>query len=109
MQFRVSEVRQRASGGSTVVKYFAEVDFAPGEGTAIVSVESTIPDDADAELLRQTVDAIRRGAESALRPLGLNAKIGLRELFIHDVDCSPDRFEKVTAEKLAVALAEHPT
>jgi hypothetical protein len=106
MEFRVSDVCQTASGGSYVVKYHAEVEAAPDAGPVVVEVISTVPEDADPELLRQTVEYIRRGAESVLRPRGLGARLKLHRLVIHDVDCKPPRFERATAEGLASALAD---
>ena len=58
MEYQVSDVRQTASGGSYVVKYLAEVDTAPGDGIATVEVISTLPEDADPALLRDTVEFI---------------------------------------------------
>jgi hypothetical protein len=109
VEFRVSDVRQTASGGSYVVRYHAEVEAAPGDGSAIIEVVSTIPEDADPELLSHTIEYIRRGAESVLRPLGLWACLKLHRLVIHDVDCNPRRFEGATAEGLASALEAHPS
>jgi hypothetical protein len=84
----VPDVRQGASGGSDVVSDRAEVEAAPGDGPAVVEVVSTRPEDADPVLLDHTIEWIRRGAESVLRPLGLGARIRLYRLAIHDVDCN---------------------
>jgi hypothetical protein len=109
VEFRVSDVCQAASGGSYVVRYHAEVEATPGDGSAVVEVVSTIPEDADAEPLSHTIDSIRRGAESVLRPLGLRARLKLHRLVIHDVDCNPRRVEGATVKGLASALGAHPS
>ena len=66
--FCVRDVRQGASGGSYVVSDRAEVEAAPGDGPAVVEVVSTRPEDADPVLLVHSIECIRRGAESVLRP-----------------------------------------
>jgi hypothetical protein len=104
VEFCVRDVRQGASGGSYVVSYRAEVEAAPGDGPAVVEVVSTIPEDADPVLLDHTIECIRRGAESVLRPLGLGARIRLYRLAIHDVVCNPRKYESATAEALTSAL-----
>jgi hypothetical protein len=101
----VRDVRQGTSGGSCVVSYRAEVEAAPGDGPAVVEVVSTIPEGADPVLLGHTIECIRRGAESVLRPLGLGARIRLYRLAIHDVVCNPRKYESATAEALTSALA----
>jgi hypothetical protein len=95
VEYRVSDVCQTASGGSYVVKYHAEVQAAPGDGTAIIEVVSTIP---------EALEFIRRGAESVLQPRGLRARLRLHRLAIHDVDCRPHRYENATAKALAHVL-----
>jgi hypothetical protein len=105
VEFRVSDVCRGMGGGRYIAQYHAEVDAAPGDGSAVVEVISTIPQDADPELLGHTVEYIRRGAESVLRPLGLGARLKLHRLAIRDVDCYPPRFERATANGLTAALA----
>ena len=108
MDFSVSDVCQSSSGGSYVVKYLAEVEIFPGNGTAMIQVESTIPDAADSEVVGRVVDYIRRGAESVLRPRRLRAVMKLHHLVIHPVDCHPPRFQDATSRGLARALADEP-
>ncbi|MCA9237989.1 MAG: hypothetical protein KDA44_21095 [Planctomycetales bacterium] len=72
----------------------------------LVNVLSTVPDDAEPTLVAEVADAIRRGAESALHSRGTGAIIRLRELAIHDVDCSLQKFEEHTAQELKQALED---
>jgi hypothetical protein len=104
VEFCARDVRQGASGGSYVVSYRAEVEAAPGDGSAVVEVVCTTPEDADPVLLDHTIEYIQRGAETVLRPLGLWARLRLYRLAIHHVDCNPRKYESATAEGLASAL-----
>lgn len=104
MEFRVSRVKQGASGGSSVVKYSAEVEVRPGTGRVEIELVSTFPDDPDHESLSHTIEFIRRGAVSVLQPRGLDGVLRLHPLVIHDVDCRPNLFEIATAEELTRLL-----
>lgn len=105
VEFRVRDVSQRASGGSYLVKYVCEVELTPGIGVTHLEVVNTVPENVDSELLRLTVEHIRRGADSVLSSAGLGARLKLRDLHIHDVDCKPYRFETPTAEGLSRLIA----
>jgi len=59
---------------------------------------------ADAAEIAEAVDAIRRGAESVLLPRGSGAIMRLRDLWIHPVDFSPQKFEQHTAEEFLRAF-----
>jgi|GEM_PF-3506268 len=55
----------------------------------VIEVVSTVPEDADPELLRRTIEHIRRGAEAVQRPRDQAAQLKLHRLFILDVDFIP--------------------
>lgn len=103
MQLRVSHVRQ-CGPFSFIVKYLAEVEMMPGESGLSIFVMSTVPDDADPELVAEAAESIRRGAESILQPRGVGAKLSLQGLCIHEVDFSPQKFEHIIAEEISRAL-----
>jgi hypothetical protein len=105
MRIKVSENRQSASSGSTVVKYLADVEFFEGHGVVDVRVHSTVPEDADPVLTKAATAAIRRGIQNVVRSHRQDARIVLHELFIHSVDCNPSRYEKVTAETFAALFS----
>jgi hypothetical protein len=69
-------------------------------------VVSTIPKSADSNLLRHTLEHIRRGAADVARPRALRVVLMLHELVIHDVDCKPYRYQKATVESLTKCLGE---
>lgn len=103
MLLNVRHVRQ-ASPLSYVVKYVADVQIIPHHGRVDVDVLTTFPDDADAAEIAEAVDAIRRGAESVLLPRGSGAIMRLKDLWIHPVDFSPQKFEQHTAEEFLRAF-----
>lgn len=106
MEYRVSDKCQSASGGSYIAKYWAEVTVIAGDGEVSIEVVSTIPQDADPDLLSDTIEHIRRGAEEVAQPRALRATIVLHELVIHDVDCKPFKYQKATVEAFRKCLDE---
>jgi hypothetical protein len=105
MEVRANDKCQTASGGSYVAKYLAEVEVCPGRGIASLEVVNTLPDPPDPELLQLTLNHIRRGAESVLSANGMNARLKLHDLVIHDVDCKPARYEQLTVEAFTRAIS----
>lgn len=103
MRLDVRDIDQ-CGGGSYVVIYDADVDMVPGDGPVTVDVRSTWPDQPDPELLELSVAAIRIGAESVLRPRGLQATMTLEKLAIHVVHCIPGRYQSATVRALTAAL-----
>jgi hypothetical protein len=104
MDFRVRQVQQNASGGSYVVVYEGDLDLVHGDSRIEVAVLDTEPADADPSLVRQAVDAIRRGIERVLSPEGTGATFRIRSLVIHASDFKTWRFETATVEGLRTLL-----
>ena len=104
MEFSVKDQCLSASGGSFQVRYRCKVEIASGDGEAKVVVVSTIPDNACSELLAATIEHLRSGAQEVLRPRGLRGELWFHDLLIHDVDCNPPQYRKVTIEGLKKCL-----
>ena len=103
MQLTVRELMQ-SSGPGYVVKYSADFDTVPSSDPVSATVENTIPDDADAELIELARIYI---AESFTRVLGaraLSATVVIRDLVIHDVDFAEFAFRKFTISALEALL-----
>ncbi|WP_237227859.1 hypothetical protein [Rubinisphaera sp. JC750] len=103
-KFTVSEIRQGASGGSTVVKYLAELVTFSGDGRVTVRVLNTIPVTATACLLEAACEFVRLGAQDVLREYQLDGELILSDVLIHDVDCHPLRFRSATAAAIRELL-----
>jgi hypothetical protein len=58
------------------------------------------PQDVDAGAYEAAIEAIRRGAEQVLHPLGVGATIRVGGIVLHPVDFKPRKFEQYTAEEL---------
>lgn len=106
MEFNVADECLTASGGSFRVNYQCQVKVEPGDGEVEIVVASTLPENPSPELLRGSIEYIRRGAEEVLRTRGLRAVLRIQNLLIHDVDCWPPRYAKPTAEGLKQCLDE---
>jgi hypothetical protein len=104
LELRVHQVAQGASGGSHVTVYEAEVELTPGG--VVVEIAGVHPCDAEPRDVEAARDAIRSGAEEALRLIGSGAIIRVRRVVIHIVDFKPRQFERHTAEELHRLLAE---
>jgi hypothetical protein len=104
LELRVNKVAQAASGGSHVTIYEADVKLVPGGSD--VQVVGMPQKDALPGAAEAAAEAIRRGAEHVLRPLGLGAIIRVGRIVLHPVDFKPRRFEQYTAEELRRLLAE---
>jgi hypothetical protein len=102
LELQVYKVVPAASGGSHVTIYEAEVKLVPGESEVQVlgvQQKGALPGAVEA-----ATDAIRRGAEQVLHPLGLGAIIRVRRIVLHPVDFKPRMFEQYTAEELTNLL-----
>lgn len=103
-KFTVSDIRQCASGDSTVIKYLAELTTFSGDGNVTVRVLSTIPVTAAAYLLEAACEFVRLGAQDVLREYQLDGELILSDVLIHDVDCIPLRFRSATAAAIRELL-----
>lgn len=104
MQLSVRKVAQAASGGSHVTIYEADVEFVTG-GSG-VQVFGSEPRDALPGYYQEAAEAIRKGAEQVLGPLGLGAVIRIGRIVLHPVDFKPRKFEQYTAEELRRLLEQ---
>ena len=104
LELRVHKVQQAGSGGSHVTIYEAQVELTPGG--VVVEIAGIDPRDAEPAYVEAAREAIRRGAEEALGPVGSGAIIRVSRVVIHDVDFKPRRFERHTAEEFRRLLAE---
>jgi hypothetical protein len=96
MKLHVHKVALFASGGSHVTIYDAEVEIG-GTGVRVIGTEpsGTVPGS-----YQEATEAIRRGAEQVLGPLGVGAIIRISRIILHPVDFNPRKFEMYTAEQL---------
>lgn len=101
--------REMFDEGALVIcaKYGAQAEIVSIEQGVCVEVLSTVPGKAWLPLLEASVTEIRRAVEAVLQPRGVGAIVRLRDLYIHDVDCSPQAYGKLTAEALKKALGEN--
>jgi len=107
--FKVCEIRQGASGGSSVVGYTADVELSDDPNTIEIFVLSTIPSNADAGFIEHAVEHTRQGFAEALKPLKRGATVRLTDLLLHDVDYKPHRQRACSASHLAAALGSLTT
>ncbi len=70
MKLSVNSVMQTSSGGDHVTVYGAEIYFVECAAEVEVFGNESMTVVGDTALLGEVVDAIRRGAEEALRPHG---------------------------------------
>jgi hypothetical protein len=106
VEFSVDKVTISCSA-DICAKYSAQIEIVPDDQGFHVEVLNTVPKKADARLLEDSVTEIRRAVESILQPRGMGAVVRLRDLYIHDVDCYPRAYGKLTAEALTKALGEN--
>ena len=106
MNLRVHRVNQSASGGSFVVSYEATIELRTDNPRIEVHILATDPPEEhdDEAVVQLAENAIRRGAEHALSPRGLGAKIRVSNIVIHPVDYKPRMYEFFTAFALEELL-----
>jgi hypothetical protein len=104
MELHVRRVVQSASGGDHVTIFDAEVEI--GTDSIHVEILNVVPMDAQPGEVEAVREAIRRGAEQVLKPLGKGATIRVQSVVVHPVDCNPRKFEQYTAEELSRLLVE---
>ena len=108
MRLQIRDVNQGASGGSYVCIFEADVDVHQAGGVS-VTVRSVEPANSPADLIADAVDAIRQGAEDALRPRSMGASLTITRLVIHEIDFKAGRFRTSTTRELGRLLgADHP-
>lgn len=99
IQLHVHEVRQHASGGSSVVIYDAQVTLTE-QVEVTVQIGEVVPEDTGSELVEAAQQAIRRGVEHVLRPRAQGALVSVHRLVVNPIDFKPSRFTLVTALEL---------
>lgn len=104
MELIVNEIRQGASGGSFVAIYRATLNIELGDASSQIQVVNTIPTDADPDLLQASIEHIVRGIDSVLKPRGQFGLLVIYDLWIHDTDCNPRKYESVTEAELTKLL-----
>ena len=80
------------------VKDAAEVEVFGNESMTVVGSKA---------LFGEAIDAIRRGAEEALKPHGLGATIHIDRILLHPVDFHPSRFAACTATEVQRLVTTH--
>jgi len=103
--FNVSEVCQTASGGSYFVKYQARVPEEPH--LKAVYIKSTVPADADNELLQSGQQAMARGTAKALSAMGQGFDLTVTDFVVHPIDFKPSKVEQFTQQAVTEALQAH--
>lgn len=106
VEFSVDKVTISCSA-DICAKYSAQVEIVSSDQGFHVEVLNTVPEEAWLPDLEASVTEIRRAVESVLQPRGMGAIVRLRDLYIHDVDCNPRAYGKLTAEALTKALGEN--
>lgn len=106
IEFSVDKITISCSA-DICAKYIAQAEIVSGDQGCQVEVLNTVPEKAWLPDLEASVTEIRRAVESVLQPRGMGAIVRLRELYIHDVDCNPRAYGKLTAEALTKALVEY--
>ena len=106
VEFSVDRITLTCSA-DICAKYSAQAEIASSDQGFRVELLNTVPAKAEARLLEASVTEIRRAVESVLQPRGMGAIVRLRDLYIHDVDCNPRAYGKLTAEALTKALGEN--
>ena len=99
-QLNIREVRQGASGGSTVVSFSAELELLDTSEPIAVEILSVVPADALVEIAESARNAILSGARRALESRGKSAVIKVRGFLYHDVDYNPARVALCTARAI---------
>lgn len=105
MELVINEIRQGASSGSCVAHYRATLTIKSGDAPSQIQVVNTIPTDADPDLLQSSIEHIARGIDSVLKPRGQFGLLNIYDLWIHDTDCNPRKYESVTEAELTKLLA----
>ncbi len=105
MQLVIREMLQTSSVGY-VVTYAADFETIPSTDVVTVSIENTIPPDADPDLVNLAQKYIADAFNEVLNPRGLSASVTLRDLVIHDVDFSEQAFRRFTISGLRTLLEE---
>jgi len=101
MELHVRRIVQSASGGDYVTILDAEAEI--GTDSMLVEILNVVPKDAQAGEVEAVREAIRRGAEQVLTPLGKGATIRVQSVVVHPVDCNPRKFEQWPCKKSCVS------
>ncbi len=102
IDFNVREVRQTSSAADYIVSYTARVSLDSETSEVSVSVNSTIPADADGDMVVDAAELIRSAVATVLS--GRGAHVTLEKLVIHPVDFSPKKFTEHTLRHFQAAL-----